>query len=228
MKKCIFFLPAILVVSVGCKDTMSDLNTGARQLGGFGQRLVENLTGNTATAAAVKMESEYFPDERREGIANLSTRSYGRNEPYVTRYSQIAQLDEDYLVRAQAVRALNHSRADKFESIYLASLDDKNELVRLEACKALSNMPDEKAIPKLLKIVGDNAENRDVRIAAADALRHYGNIEVARALVNQLGEREFGVAWQSRESLKKLTGRDFDFDEAQWLNYLTTNEKPFA
>jgi len=228
MKKRIFFLPLFMVLASGCQSTMSNLNTSMRQMGDFGQRIVENLTGNTAKNAAIKMESEYFPDERREGIVNLSDRSYGRTEPYTTRYSQIAQLDEDYLVRAQAVRALNRSRADKYESIYLSSLDDKSDLVRLEACKALANMPDEKAIPKLSTMVGDNAENRDVRIAAADALKSYSRIDVARALVNQLNEREFGVAWQARRSLKLLTGKDFMYDEAGWLNYLTTNEKPFA
>ena len=53
-----------------------------------------------------------------------------------------------------------------------------------------------------------SAEPRDVRIAAADALKHYRSIDVGRALVDTLDSRDFGVAWQSRRSLIRLTGRD--------------------
>ncbi|MGK4277532.1 hypothetical protein, partial [Escherichia coli] len=52
-------------------------------------------------------------------------------------------------------------------------------------------------------------ENRDVRIAAADALRHYKTLEVSRALVTMLDQREFGVSWQCRQSLQVLTSKDF-------------------
>ena len=53
-------------------------------------------------------------------------------------------------------------------------------------------------------------------------------LEVARALVNTLGSRDFGVAWQSRQTLRSLTGRDLRYDEAAWLAYLTGPEKPFG
>jgi len=224
----IFLLPLILLMSVGCQDTMSKMNTSMRQLGDAGQQFIDVVSGNSAKNAAINMESEYFPDERRSGIVRLSSRKYGRLEPYTTRYAQLAQLDSDYLVRAQALRALNLSRDTRHVGLYVGALDDTNELVKLEACKALTNMPDERAIPGLLRIIGDINENRDVRIAAADALKHYANVQVARALINQLSEREFSVAWQARRSLFKLTGQDLSYDEAAWLNYLTTSEKPFV
>ncbi len=44
--------------------------------------------------------------------------------------------------------------------------------------------------------------------------------EVMRALVEELDDHEFGVAWQARQSLEMLTGQDFRYDSKAWLNYL--------
>src|SRR5207247_99585 len=108
-------------------------------------------------------------------------------------------------VRATAIRALNRSRDASATPLFVKALDDPSDQVRLEAAKALVNMPDQKAAPALIKIVDSRTDNRDVRIAAADALRHYKALDVARTLVNTLGQRDFSVAWQSRHSLIMLT-----------------------
>jgi hypothetical protein len=89
-------------------------------------------------------------------------------------------------------------------------------------------MPDPAAAPVLVRLVADPAQDRDVRIWAADALQHYRTLEVARTLALQLGSREFGVAWQSRKSLVALTGQDMNYDENAWLNYLTSTQNPFG
>ena len=93
--------------------------------------------------------------------------------------------------------------------------------MRLEAAKALANIPDPNASAPLLKLVDSAPEPRDVRIAAADALRHYRQLDVARTLVNTLNGRDFSVAWQARKSLTRMTGSDYAYDETAWLNYLT-------
>ena len=89
-------------------------------------------------------------------------------------------------------------------------------------------MPDDTAVPGLVKIVENTDDNHDVRIAAADALKHYHKVEVARSLANTLGGRDFGVAWQAHETLIYPTGQDMRYDEAAWLAYLTGPEKPFG
>jgi hypothetical protein len=43
-----------------------------------------------------------------------------------------------------------------------------------------------------------------------------------------LQAREFGVAWQARRSLRRITGRDLRYDDAAWLAYLTGPHKPFG
>jgi hypothetical protein len=208
----------------GCES----FDTNSKQFSNFMNRLGEHASGKTPRNAAVKMEDQYFPDERREGINELVKHDFGRREPYTKRYDQIAKLDDDWLVRATAIRALNRARDRSATPTFIAALSDKNEQVRLEACKALVHMPDENAEPGLVRIVQDPNEVRDVRIAAAEALQHYRTLEVARALTNNLAGRDFGVAWQSHQTLILLTGHDLRYDEAAWLAYLTGPEKPFG
>jgi HEAT repeat protein len=175
------------------------------------------------------MESQ-AADARRVGINGLACTDRGERPPYTIRYAQIGRMDNDFLVRATAIRSLNRSRdrSPAAMTLYVKSLEDTNTPVRLEACKALGHMPTDDAIDPLLKILGRVDEDKDVRIAAADALRHYKNIEVARTLVLMLSDRDFGIAWTAHHSLKALTGKDFSYDEAAWLAYLTGPQKPFG
>ena len=210
----------ILIALLAC---VLSAGVGCQQAGSFFGR----LRGETPTWALKKMEDPYFPDERREGINYLAAQDFGKRAPWTTRYQQIAQDDPDYTVRAFAVRALNRSRDKSATGVFIKSLSDRNDLVRLEAAKALANVPDPKAIDTLTRIVASPVENRDLRIAAANALRHYRDMGVARSLVNVLSAKDFGVAWQARHSLRTLTGRDMKYDERAWLTYLI-QQNPFS
>jgi HEAT repeat protein len=174
------------------------------------------------------MEDQHFPDLRREGIMELVQHDYGKQPPYTDRYKQIALADPDWLVRASAVRALNIARDKSATPVFIKSLSDENADVRMEAAKALANIPDPAAIGPLLKTLNSPEENKDTRIAAANALKNYKSLEVARALTNALDSREFGLAWQARRSLRDITGKDFYYDQGQWLDYLTGSSKPLG
>ena len=185
--------------------------------------------GTKPSEYARMMESK-APDARREGINGLASTDRGERPPYTIRYTQIGRLDNDYLVRATAIRSLNRSRdrSPAAMALYVRSLDDSNIPVRLEACKALGHMPTDDATQPLLRILNRPDEDKDVRIAAADALRHYKTIEVARTLVSLLSDRDFGIAWTAHHSLKALTGKDLRYDETAWLAYLTGPDKPLG
>jgi hypothetical protein len=101
-------------------------------------------------------------------------------------------------------------------------------MVRLQAAKALSNIPDASASETLAKTLGNQAETRDIRIAAAEALRHYRDLGVARVLAGTLSGRDFSIAWQSRWSLEIMTGEDYGYDERKWLEYLTGPSNPLG
>src|SRR6185369_10448902 len=134
------FVSLFLLVA-GCQN----LRDASRDAGRFFGRAGDAASGKTARSAAVKMEDQYFPDERREGINDLAARDFGKREPYTQRYVQIAQTDDDWLVRATAIRALNRARDRSATPIFIRALSDKNEQVRLEACKGLIHLPDDNA-----------------------------------------------------------------------------------
>ncbi len=179
------------------------------------------------------MDDASSADARREGVADLSSQfDFARRPPYTNRYQTLAKTDPDYSVRAMAVRALNISRDHSAIAVFIAALEDDHAVVRLEGAKALANVPDSVAIPGLLRLVrgvretvvdghpSRAPEDRDVRIAAADALRRYPTLDVERSLIGYLNEPEFGIAWQARQSLIALTGQDLRYDESAWLQYL--------
>ena len=215
----LFIVWPCLMAGAGC--------TQVHQVVEKGREVVDAIT-KAPRKSAIKTTDQFFPDERREGINELVNRAYGQKEPYTDRYASIAATDKDYLVRATAIRALNRSRDPKAVPVFINALNDESDLVRLEGAKALVHFPDDKAVPGLVKLVTNANENRDVRIAAAEALKYYRNVEVARALISQLGGREFGIAWQAHRSLVRLTGKDLRYDEGAWLTYVANPDKPFG
>lgn len=192
-------------------------------------KLIDAIRGDTPLAAARKMLDPTSADARREGVFYLADRDFGRTVPaYLTVYRHLALTDPDYTVRMAAVRALNRARDKGSVSVFLKALDDGNEWVRLEAAKALANVPDESAAAPLMAHLRNPGENKDVRIASADGLRSFPTNPVAQALIRVLDERDFGVAWQARYSLWLMSGQDFGYNQAAWLNYLTTTAKPWG
>jgi HEAT repeat protein len=175
------------------------------------------------------IEDPVFPDERRIGVAGLQRREEQRDDPAVrARFRELGEKDPHSSVRAQAVRALNQGRDDQARPLYLALLDDPEPRVRLEAVKALRNIPDERAVPRLTALATNDEQDRDVRIYATSALRNYPRIDVARTLVTLVDARDFAVSYEARASLKRLTKKDFHYDPALWLAYLTGRPDPFA
>ena len=93
----------------------------------------------------------------------------------------MAQSDPDPTVRAAAIRSCNRARDTRATAIFITALTDSNEMVRLEGAKGLANIPDTAASAPLLKLVTDPDQNRDVRIAATDALKYYRAMDIGRS-----------------------------------------------
>jgi hypothetical protein len=185
--------------------------------------IIDRMRGRTPIKWVQMMENTASADDRRMGIIQLMQTEFGKHEPYTKRYRQIAQADPDFTVRAAALRALNASRDAAAIPIFIAALKDEYELVRWQAAKALSNIPDPSAVNPLLAVLNNINETKTVRLAATDALRHYRDPVVTKRLIAGLNDKDFGVAWQARQSLKTITGRDFRYNERAWNDYVASN-----
>jgi hypothetical protein len=172
--------------------------------------------------AARKMADTTSADHRREGMLRLVDFEFARKSFYLDGYAYEARETEDFTVRAAGLRALNRCRAKGYTALFMQALNDDQPLVRLEAADALGNIPDPQAVSLLEIHMGDAEPISDVRIACAEALRNYHSAEVMHALVGELDDRDFGVAWQARQSLELLTGQDFRYDAKAWLYYLAS------
>lgn len=190
--------------------------------------ILDHFTGNTPLDNAQRMEDPTFPDERRRGIYATVEPVAGRVPPYTERYAQLAQLDTDTTVRVAAIRALNISRDKTATDAFIRALSDPNVTIRLEGAKALGNVPDEKAVPALIKVMNSTAEDKDVRVAAARALVFYRRLDVGRALIGVLQDKDFAVSWQARQTLMFLTGKDYRYSESAWLELITSDAKPLG
>ena len=208
----ILLLPLLLAAAGGCEPSLP------------------SLSQDEATQLMLDGKS---PDARREAVACLVTEyPQATHQPYVNYYHRLATSDPDFIVRATAIRALNVCRDATATPIFVAGLADEAEPVRLESAKALVHLPDPAAVPLLIRLAdgrrrtvvegrpAELGETLDVRLAAVDALRQYPTIDVEHALVNHLGDPDFSVAWQARQSLVTLTGQDLAYDQAAWLKYL--------
>ncbi len=173
------------------------------------------------------LEDPIFPDERRAGIIGIQKKDELFSEDYRVRLRFLAEKDEAPEVRAQALRALNQSRDPIAVPLFVKGLSDPSPQVRLEAAKALRHFPTEPAVTPLTRLATDIDETRDIRYWATTALGYYPRLEVARTLVPLLSAKDFGVSYAARESLRRLTGKDYHYDESLWFTYLTTDPKPF-
>jgi HEAT repeat protein len=184
------------------------------------RRITEFATAGQFREAAANLRSS-DADVRRVALVRVADRSYGAGLPYTDVYRTTAQVDSDGLVRATAIRSINRVRDQQSGAVLVAALADGHPQVRLEACKALANLPTAEAEVPLQKLAEANDQPNDIRIAAIDALRHYSSLETDRVLVRQLDSSNFALAWQSRRSLFLQTNADYRYDQAAWLNYLT-------
>lgn len=103
--------------------------------------------------------------------------------------------------------------------------------VRWEAAKGLQRLHNPSTITELLKILRNESEHSDVRIAAAVALGQYPEDRVFQGLVAALDARELAINVAAEKSLTTLTGQSLGLDGLRWFawyNSVGPSNDPFA
>ena len=210
--------------SFGCKMSIPEKNQNPVIT------LVQKLLPDSSSQreALQKELTNPDPDRRREAVYKLG---HGQAKswdvtPRILRL--MAQGDPDPQVRTAAVQVLAQleSAPDKYTDptteAFQAAAKDKSSLVRRECVEPLSQRPGQKNMDILLDLLRSDPD-AGIRAAAAAALKNVNDPLVISALVQSLSDNNFGVIYQTRLSLKQLTGEDFGYNPAPWQQWLKTH-----
>ncbi|MCD4825823.1 MAG: HEAT repeat domain-containing protein [Phycisphaerae bacterium] len=210
----ITFLAAVLALSLaaGCSDEQKKdmtLQSGMEKLFGVNK--------DTPEEQAAGAFNEKDPDVRRTAIEQLSHKRWALRDPYLKRFSVLAQQkhEPDPSVRAVAVRVLGKAGDRKYMPQMIMALRDESPVVRWDAATVLNRLPDKDAVVLLQKLAIQD-KSLDVRAAAARALRHYRTDSVYRTLLRTLDDDDFTVRAAGHKSLVFQTGHDKGYDPQNW------------
>jgi len=182
--------------------------------------LIETLLSDSSSQIEKLQEQLLSSDAdlRREGILKLGQKKMARKKATPKILRNMAQNDPNPQVRAAAVSVL--ARIDKGQTLLIIlqkATQDASPLVRRECIVPLGIQNDEQAGVILLEMLRTD-EDAELRAEAAAALKNYPAPKTIRGLIEGLTDEAFSVNYQCRQSLIKLTGKDFGYDHTEWKN----------
>ncbi len=152
-------------------------------------------------ALAVSVESE--PNARIHILQSLDELGSPKRAPALLE----AAKDKDASVRATACRLLGRA----------------NVPTRNPASVSIATGPDYTSeVTESLDTLLVSDTNLDVRLAAAEALGHLPNQQSALALVGGISDSDVAIRFRCRESLKRITGKDYSGDVGKWREEIQT------
>jgi HEAT repeat protein len=163
-------------------------------------------------------------DRRRQGLMMLSSQPYGTEDKFVEVYVNVLQNDPEPTVRSAAARAIGKSENGNYAGQLSTGLADPVAQVRWDTAIALDSVVGQPAVGPLGKAATED-ESKDVRAAAALALRHYPDRSVVATLVDCLSDRSFAVQFQARKALVDMTGYQYGYNPEPW-SQIARGEKP--
>ncbi|MFH1267133.1 MAG: HEAT repeat domain-containing protein [Planctomycetota bacterium] len=131
--------------------------------------------------------------------------------------------EPDPLVRAEIVRAISRYPTVAAASVLEVAVDDSDADVRLIACEAWGRRGGPEAVAKLSEALASDVDP-DVRLMAARGLGKAGESGAVAPLGEALEDRDPAMQYVAVESLREVTGEDFDNDVNQWRQYVKGEE----
>jgi hypothetical protein len=169
--------------------------------------------------AAVMMMDPYDADNRRLGTVLISNSTFGGVDVYVKAYRDMVLNEHDPIVKAMAIRALGRHGQPEDATRILPNLHHESVQVRWESAKALQRLHNPAAVNDLLRVLRNDREQSDVRIAAATALGQYSEDRVFQGLIAALDVRELAVNRAAERSLHTLTSQSLGLNSSVWLSW---------
>ena len=211
---------AVILGAAGC-GAMGEKNPFSGSLGEVFEPLYRQSPREIAQQA---VNPSLDADKRRRAIEQLSSATWGGEEPYLRLYRVYVDYpDDDDTIISVCVRALGrHGTPEDVPRLTKmlgpSPVYKPPVYVRWEAAKSLQRIHDPSAVSPLITAATHDQEP-DVRMAAVKALAQYDQPAVFDALVGALNDRHFAVRHSALESLKTLTGQDLGPDIRQWIDW---------
>ena len=167
-------------------------------------------------------------DFRREGVLMLGEGEAAKLEATVKLLASQAESDPEGQVRATAIQVLAKiGPRQRLQEVLPKVIGDDSKTVRMECVRVLGQQREEAFLVLLLEMLATDPE-ASIRTEAAKGLGDYRYRGSIQGLIRALAEDdEFGVWYRCKESLEKLTGKNFGYDPQAWRQWFETTEQPF-
>jgi HEAT repeat protein len=211
-----------------------------------------NRTGGWTEGGRFKSSKDYLKmaleaqcaDDRREGVVGLAAGRDAASDWAVKVFDTIARTDTDAMVRCEAVKALRASAGPQHVPTLLKLLSSAGGgvegvrpapgRVRWEAAKLLKLIIETQGIEdsqrdETVHVLLDNVakdDDRNVRLAAIEALAHLPQRPVVVALIDALETEDYAIKHTAERSLVVLTGATNNCDAEAWRKWLAGKENP--
>ena len=178
-----------------------------------------------------KKDSEKGPtfhlrtEEMRLLKSQLATMPPEEQAQFTKTASEVYRYETSPEMRREAVMALANSPTLEAEATLIKACADRNEKVRIAACKALKNRNSDDAA-KMLSTVAQTDQSMSVKLAAIESLGAYRNESAKTMLRQSLDEKSPAMQYQATVALREMTGRDFEGNVESWKQFLDAGGGP--
>jgi len=209
------------------------------------RQFTEWLNRNNAHHQVVTALESDSPDARRQAVNRLALTKDVTADWAFAALDTVARTDRNEHVRCAAVRAMKNYYDERPVATLLMILNQPrykdqvrptSESLRWDAIIVLHELRrrmlipadrEQEALDSLLTALR-REKDRNIRLAAADALGWYSDRRALEALVEAMNSRDYGLARGCNQSLVRLTGVDHDCQADRWASWLGEADDPFA
>jgi hypothetical protein len=212
---------ALALLATGCEGPQPKVDV---------KEWMKDLVFPPSTAEQVIAVQSPLADRRREALQEIVEDKDARHvESVVKLYCLVARTDKNAMVRSAAVRGLAVLEGEEVVPTLCHVLEtDDDVYVRADAATALGEHAGDPAALEGLADALASDTRTDVRIAAAESLRHFRDKRAAAALARAVAYDDLAVAHNAWQGLRYMTGQDLPRDTEAWDQYLASAEDPFA
>ena len=179
-----------------------------------------------------KADEAYGPTDhvRRQELTKLAdmmaTLPTERQSYWFTHLRGVMENDENPEMRRLAVLAAGKSKIPESAELISSGLKDESLKVRLTACDALGNRPQDPESTRLLAEIAGTTSELDVRNAAYAALGKHQSKVAVDALRLALDDRDPATRSLAVASLRGSTGKNYGDDPQSWIAALDGQDVP--